>query len=93
MTRGAACSPTPTGTPIPGTSSIEHLEHNVAAASVDLTDEDLAAHILADTTLTDKQKRALLEVYLSFRRRGAAAAGEPEAPADATETDAAEGVD
>ena len=29
--------------PIPGTSSIEHLEENVAAASIELSDEDLAA--------------------------------------------------
>ena len=29
--------------PIPGTSSIEHLEENVAAASIQLSDEDLAA--------------------------------------------------
>jgi aryl-alcohol dehydrogenase-like predicted oxidoreductase len=29
--------------PIPGTSSVEHLEENLAAASVHLTDEDLAA--------------------------------------------------
>ncbi len=28
--------------PIPGTSSLEHLEENVAAASIELTDEDLA---------------------------------------------------
>ena len=29
--------------PIPGTSSIEHLEENVAAASIQLTDDDMAA--------------------------------------------------
>jgi pyridoxine 4-dehydrogenase len=29
--------------PIPGTSSIEHLEENVAAASIELTDDDMAA--------------------------------------------------
>jgi aryl-alcohol dehydrogenase-like predicted oxidoreductase len=29
--------------PIPGTSSIQHLEENVAAADLRLTDEDLAA--------------------------------------------------
>jgi pyridoxine 4-dehydrogenase len=29
--------------PIPGTSSIEHLEQNVAAASIELSDEDVAA--------------------------------------------------
>lgn len=31
-------------------------------------DDDLAAAILADTTLTEPQKRALLEVYVSFRQ-------------------------
>jgi aryl-alcohol dehydrogenase-like predicted oxidoreductase len=30
----------PTMLPIPGTSSVEHLEENVAAASVHLTNED-----------------------------------------------------
>ncbi len=29
--------------PIPGTSSVEHLEENVAAASIELTDDDVAA--------------------------------------------------
>jgi aryl-alcohol dehydrogenase-like predicted oxidoreductase len=29
--------------PIPGTSSVEHLEENVAAASLDLDEEELAA--------------------------------------------------
>jgi aryl-alcohol dehydrogenase-like predicted oxidoreductase len=29
--------------PIPGTSSLEHLEENVAAASTELTDDDMAA--------------------------------------------------
>ena len=29
--------------PIPGTSSIEHLESNTAAASIELTDEELDA--------------------------------------------------
>jgi pyridoxine 4-dehydrogenase len=29
--------------PIPGTSSVEHLEENIAAASIALTDDDLAA--------------------------------------------------
>jgi pyridoxine 4-dehydrogenase len=33
----------PTMLPIPGTSSVEHLEENVAAAEVELSDEDLAA--------------------------------------------------
>ena len=29
--------------PIPGTSSVDHLESNVAAAAIDLTDEEFAA--------------------------------------------------
>lgn len=33
----------PATLPIPGTSSMEHLEENVAAASIELSDEDLAA--------------------------------------------------
>jgi pyridoxine 4-dehydrogenase len=34
--------------PIPGTSSIEHLEENVAAASMHLTDQDyqMLSHVL-----------------------------------------------
>jgi transcriptional regulator with XRE-family HTH domain len=39
----------------------------VQAGILDERDEDLAARIAADSTLTEKQKRALLEVYLSFR--------------------------
>jgi hypothetical protein len=46
----------------------------VKAGILEERDEDLAAHILADPNLTDKQKRALLEVYLSFRQ---GRAGEP----------------
>ena len=33
----------PVTLPIPGTSSVEHLEENVAAASIELTDDDVAA--------------------------------------------------
>jgi transcriptional regulator with XRE-family HTH domain len=40
----------------------------VKAGILDERDEDLAARIAADTTLTEKQRRALLEVYLSFRQ-------------------------
>jgi aryl-alcohol dehydrogenase-like predicted oxidoreductase len=29
--------------PIPGTSSVEHLDSNTAAAAIDLTDEELKA--------------------------------------------------
>jgi aryl-alcohol dehydrogenase-like predicted oxidoreductase len=29
--------------PIPGTSSVAHLEENVAAAAIELSDEDIAA--------------------------------------------------
>jgi aryl-alcohol dehydrogenase-like predicted oxidoreductase len=38
--------------PIPGTSSLEHLEENVAAASIQLTDEDLDRLSLAGSRLT-----------------------------------------
>ena len=40
----------------------------VKAGILEERDEDLAARILADPTLNEKQKRALLEVYLSFRK-------------------------
>jgi transcriptional regulator with XRE-family HTH domain len=39
----------------------------VKAGILEERDEDLAARIAADASLTEKQKRALLEVYLSFR--------------------------
>jgi transcriptional regulator with XRE-family HTH domain len=40
----------------------------VKAGILDERDDDLAARIAADSTLTEKQRRALLEVYLSFRQ-------------------------
>lgn len=48
--------------PIPGTSSVKHLEENVAAASVTLTDEDLAAlatPIRPRNTISSRLKRKL----------------------------------
>jgi transcriptional regulator with XRE-family HTH domain len=39
----------------------------VQAGILDERDDDLAARIASDASLTEKQKRALLEVYLSFR--------------------------
>jgi transcriptional regulator with XRE-family HTH domain len=66
----------------------------VKAGILDERDDDLAARIASDTTLTEKQKRALLEVYLSFR----AERHDPAAIADvlaggAAEPDAAEPTD
>ena len=46
----------------------------VKAGILEERDGDLAAAILADSTLTEQQRRALLEVYLSFRN---ADSGEP----------------
>jgi transcriptional regulator with XRE-family HTH domain len=40
----------------------------VQAGILEERDDDLAARIATDATLTEKQKRALLEVYLSFRQ-------------------------
>lgn len=47
----------------------------VKAGILEERDSDLAAHILADPGLTEKQKRALLEVYLSFRGPAVPGAG------------------
>lgn len=47
----------------------------VKAGILEERDGDLADRILADSSLTERQKRALLEVYLSFRQAGRA--GEP----------------
>lgn len=58
----------------------------VKAGILEERDEDLAAQILADATLTDKQKRALLEVYLSFRKEPLAEAEDSPDP-DAEEAD------
>lgn len=40
----------------------------VEAGILEERDDDLAARILADPHLTEPQRRALLEVYLSFRQ-------------------------
>jgi len=40
--------------PIPGTSKVAHLEENVAAASVELTDEDFATLDRAAVRMMDK---------------------------------------
>ena len=53
-------------------------------------DDDLAGHILTDPALTEPQKRALLEIYRSFRRETSAgddtssAEPEPTPPGDPT---------
>lgn len=49
----------------------------VRAGILDERDDDLAARIAADPGLTEKQKRALLEVYLSFRADGTATSEDP----------------
>jgi transcriptional regulator with XRE-family HTH domain len=49
----------------------------VRAGILDERDDDLAAAILADPHLTEPQKRALLEIYQSFRQENPAP---PEAP-------------
>ena len=52
----------------------------VKAGILDEPDDDLAGRILADPRLTETQKRALLEVYQSFRQE--------ESPAPPTQSDA-----
>ena len=47
----------------------------VKAGILEEREDDLTAHILADPALTEKQKRALLEVYLSFRQERATEPG------------------
>lgn len=49
---------------------------------------DLAERILADEGLTDQQKRALLEVYLSFRQGAAARPAGSDEPAGGPEASA-----
>ena len=58
----------------------------VKAGILEERDGDLAAAILADSTLTEQQRRALLEVYLSFRN---ADSGEPAAADSADAPDPA----
>lgn len=53
----------------------------VRAGILDERDDDLAGAILADPYLTEPQKRALLEIYQSFRQENPAP---PEAPDQTT---------
>lgn len=55
----------------------------VKAGILDERGEDLASHIRADDSLTEGQKRALLEVYLSFRQGRAAGGAEEDTEAAA----------
>jgi transcriptional regulator with XRE-family HTH domain len=45
------------------------------------SDSEVPAALLADTTITERQKQVLLEIYESFRRENAAAAATPGADA------------
>ena len=49
----------------------------VRAGILEERDDDLAGHILADPHLTEAQKRALLEIYQSFRQENPPAGAEP----------------
>ena len=49
----------------------------VQAGILEEREGDLAGHILADPHLTEPQKRALLEIYQSFRQESASAAAPP----------------
>jgi transcriptional regulator with XRE-family HTH domain len=49
----------------------------VRAGILEERDDDLAASILADPHLTEAQKRALVEIYQSFRAEAPAAAPQP----------------
>jgi transcriptional regulator with XRE-family HTH domain len=60
----------------------------IKAGILEERDGDLAAAILADASLTEQQRRALLEVYLSFRNTDA---GEPDVSADASDQAASQG--
>jgi transcriptional regulator with XRE-family HTH domain len=51
----------------------------VRAGILEERDDDLAGHILADPHLTEAQKRALLEIYQSFRQENPPVAGQPPA--------------
>ena len=51
----------------------------VQAGILEEREGDLPGHILADPHLTEAQKRALLEIYQSFRQESAATAA-PESP-------------
>lgn len=43
----------------------------VEAGMLEEREDDLSAHILADPHLTERQRRALLDVYLAFRQETA----------------------
>jgi transcriptional regulator with XRE-family HTH domain len=58
----------------------------VKAGILEEREGDLTAAIMADQSLTDKQRRALLEVYRSFTTASAAAADKPD-PAPAATPD------
>src|SRR5688572_17127173 len=49
----------------------------VQAGILEERDSDLAGHILSDPHLTEAQKRALLEIYQSFRQESASTAAPP----------------
>jgi transcriptional regulator with XRE-family HTH domain len=57
----------------------------VKAGILEERDDDLTARILADSTLTEPQKRALLEVYQSFRQGRAPHGPAPGTPGPAEE--------
>ena len=54
------------------------------------TDSDIPAAVLGDTTITERQKQVLLEIYESFRRENADASPEGESGDDG-DTDGADG--
>lgn len=62
----------------------------VKAGILEERDGDLAAAILADSTLSEQQRRALLEVYLSFRNADSGETVAPK-PADAPDQAASQG--
>jgi len=55
----------------------------VKAGILEERDGDLTAAIMSDTTLTEQQRRALLEVYLSFKSRETVTPTEATASGDA----------
>ena len=52
----------------------------VKAGILEEREDDLASSILSDPFLTEPQKRALLEIYQSFRQEGPEAAPPPATP-------------
>lgn len=53
----------------------------VQAGMLEEREDDLSARILADPHLTERQRRALLDVYLAFRQETAQERGGPQTPA------------